>query len=441
MATTMMATAAALTVLSFLHWPTFCSAFPFDPLHMWSLPPPNNSLPSAGYPMLDPRAVVHHRVYFSNTSSPTSNFTYNHHAHVFAENSLVLVSWSNGLVDEDADGQRCRYTISRDGGQTFNQQTILFPSPLAAGQHARAKNNSGLERAMCSEGFLSVNNRLYAIVELYGRGVGLGAVGFGRAGRLVNPSDGNLIGDVCWIQQSPFAYLLAATPYDATHTPFCADAADLTARLADPPHQPAWSYALMTDTTQVYAADGTQLCEPTHSFAINDYHCRLWRTCSGSGRQAAINYAECIPLASEGREWFNGTDMTQTQRGLESGVVPTNVADTGSKSFLGYVTLSDRMAVYVINNPKTNGQRFPLTIALGDSNGTLYDHILTIRTNVTALRYPGLYKNVGWAYPHAQQLNDRLFVAYSLNKEDVYVTAIDTQYLSKLYAETQTFRR
>ena len=79
---------------------------------------------------------------------------------------------------------------------------------------------------------------------------------------------------------------------------------------------------------------------------------------------------------------------------------------------------------YLINNPgpgKMN--RALLTIALSE-DGNLFDRAWIIRGAPTTQRFEGKGKRDGWQYPTSVVWNDSLFVAYSKNKEDVFVSRI-----------------
>ena len=80
---------------------------------------------------------------------------------------------------------------------------------------------------------------------------------------------------------------------------------------------------------------------------------------------------------------------------------------------------------YLINNPgpgKMN--RSLLTISLSD-DGVLFDRAWIIRGEPTTQRFKGKGKRDGWQYPNSLMWKNSLFVAYSVNKEDVVITRID----------------
>lgn len=106
----------------------------------------------------------------------------------------------------------------------------------------------------------------------------------------------------------------------------------------------------------------------------------------------------------------------------------TDFPDATSRASAG--NLPDGTA-FIVNNPSRHpdtvyasiGRRNPLTIALS-RDGVTFDHAYVIRGEKTTMRFPGKNKLSGWQYPHAAVWNEHLYIAYSVNKEDVGVTRI-----------------
>ena len=448
-------------------FPTSTSSTPpLDPLSLWSLPPPNASHPLSGYPLLN-QSLLHHSTLFtaSPPSTPTSPGTYSHHPHILTVNSsspLLLVSFSNGLIDEDADGQRVLYFTSPDAASTWSTPTELFPPALNATQSPTRYDTTKVQRAMCSEGFVQMaGGRTFAMAELYGQsevggipreGAGLKATGYGRVAREVNSTDGRLIGAPCWLQRSRFVSALAGTPYDPAVMRDCDDAEDLVPLLAQAPNQPAWAWSLMSANHHVHARnDTTDVGEPTRGFVFNATStCRFWRLLSPTVNRTL--YIECSNSSSTPdptySAWFNGTDESaKAWYGPYASIVPTNIPDAGSKPFFGAFPPSsgnDRstylswrnpanLTHYLVHNPQPRADdlRYPLVVSTSIDNSTFNATAALHPSPPPALRYPGLYKNPGYQYPSASlrtlpSINgtseDVLYVVYSVNKEDVGLT-------------------
>lgn len=100
---------------------------------------------------------------------------------------------------------------------------------------------------------------------------------------------------------------------------------------------------------------------------------------------------------------------------------------TGAK-ISGRKTSDGRYAL-VYNPNLDDDHRFPLAIVTGD-DGILFDHMLCIQGEVPPRRFAGKYKDFGSQYNRCvEEGNGRtpdpdLWVAYSINKEDIWVTRV-----------------
>lgn len=74
-------------------------------------------------------------------------------------------------------------------------------------------------------------------------------------------------------------------------------------------------------------------------------------------------------------------------------------------------------------NPKLLDRR-QLTIALSE-DGRTFDRILMLVDDPVKQRIPGLLKAHGWQYPHTLVDGSKLFIAYSVNKEDIECGIVD----------------
>ena len=120
-----------------------------------------------------------------------------------------------------------------------------------------------------------------------------------------------------------------------------------------------------------------------------------------------------------GRGWLHASTSADGGR-TWSRPEPTDFPDATARTAAG--NLPDGSA-FVISNPSRRFGRMPLTVALS-SDGRRFDRALVIRGGETKPRFPGRSKWPGWQYPSAVVWNDQLFVAYSINKEDIGVTRI-----------------
>ena len=445
------------------------SPIAFDPQSAWQLPQPDLSNLTAGYPDVNASLITHTTIFYANNASAAYAWTYSHHPHVAVVNgssSLILVSFSSGLRDEDADGQHVLYSRSTDAGLTYSTPIELFPSALGPGQSAQWYMADSLVRAMCSEGFVqTADGRTFALAELYGvsnvsaiaglshEGAGWKRTGYGRVALELNSTDGSVLSAPCWLQPSRYAAALAGTPYGPS-TPLCDDWDVLVPLLSLGANEPAWSWSLMSDNHQVQAAaPASQITEPTHALPFNSSSlCRFWRLLSPAGNRTL--YVECSNSSTETgaadlsfNGWYNGTDeLARGPYGPYAAIIASNIPDANSKAFFGAFPPSSgngrstypswqspaNLTHFLIHNPNRDGPtpRSPLTISTCVDNST-FTAAANLRSQPTSPRYYGLYKDSGYQYPSAAvrstaaingSSQDTLLVVYSVNKEDIVIS-------------------
>ncbi|WP_157152658.1 sialidase family protein [Cellvibrio sp. BR] len=105
----------------------------------------------------------------------------------------------------------------------------------------------------------------------------------------------------------------------------------------------------------------------------------------------------------------------------------TNMPDSRAKQSAG--NLPDGRA-FLINNPSGTKNRAPLTITLS-SDGQLFDkaYLLRSESELPLMLYAGKYKRTGYSYPKSIVWNNRVWVSYAVNKEDIEVTSMAVENL------------
>jgi hypothetical protein len=101
--------------------------------------------------------------------------------------------------------------------------------------------------------------------------------------------------------------------------------------------------------------------------------------------------------------------------------VVTNIPDARVKQSAG--NLPDGTA-YLVGCPTGSKRRYPL-VALFSDDGICFDKALLLRaggSDLQSQRYPGKAKTLGYSYPKSMIYNDKLYISYSTNKEDVECT-------------------
>jgi hypothetical protein len=134
----------------------------------------------------------------------------------------------------------------------------------------------------------------------------------------------------------------------------------------------------------------------------------------------------------DGRIWMYQRDssiscrlgLTWSDDGSEtwSDLIRTDFPNTYSRAFAGRLT--DGRCYIVGNNYDIFLDRRHLLIAISD-DGRLFDRQYTLVEGNTTRRINGRHKEDGFHYPNCFADGDKLFVIYSVNKEDIEVRIVD----------------
>ncbi len=78
----------------------------------------------------------------------------------------------------------------------------------------------------------------------------------------------------------------------------------------------------------------------------------------------------------------------------------------------------------IISNPDVRGSRCPLSISISD-DGENFTRRYNIATEKLSQRFEGMYKGGVYGYPHAMEIDGRMYVICSINKEDIAIFSFD----------------
>ncbi|MBC8354362.1 MAG: exo-alpha-sialidase [Planctomycetes bacterium] len=318
------------------------------------------------------------------------DYKFCHHPNLVVFKNQLYCMWSNGLVHEDAPGQRILYSRSGDG-VTWTKPELLTDDRqgkgicVAAGFHVIPNKLVAYYTATGGENF-HPDTALMARTSLDGKKwsqplrvtSGFFIEGPQRlaGGRLLFA--GEYVGDSRATMRMRFLF-----------TNDRGGISQLQNVTVNPPELKVYGYT-----------------EP--SFYLRP---------DGSVVATLRNYSGFLHTSAS-------TDNGETW----SPVTQTNLPDSTARTSAG--NLPDGTA-YIINNsmPK-QFDRSLLTIALS-RDGKTFDRAWIVRGEPTKMRYEGRSKLDGWQYPHAVVWKDTLYVAYSINKEDVALTRITLKDLAR----------
>ncbi|MDA0824897.1 MAG: exo-alpha-sialidase [Proteobacteria bacterium] len=306
-----------------------------------------------------------------------------HHPNLVIFRDRLFCMWSNGLVDEDAPGQRVLYSSSDDGVRWTTPQVLnLDPEGtkicVASGFHVADPHLVAYYTMTGGENFhpetclmvrTSTDGQVWSSPQRIASGFFIEGPHQLPGGRLVLA--GEYVGEARVTQRMRFLYSDAMNRSSAWHP------ADI-----EPPELHRFGY---TEPSLYLRADGVLVAT----------------------LRSQQGFLHACTSEDRGQTW---AAAQQTE-------FPDSTARTAAGNFPGG-------GVYLINNPLTTPfDRSLLTIALS-RDGRLFHRAFLVRGEPTKRRFDGKYKLDGWQYPHACVWKDALFIAYSINKEDLGVTRI-----------------
>lgn len=150
----------------------------------------------------------------------------------------------------------------------------------------------------------------------------------------------------------------------------------------------------------------------------------------GFGKLQAFNWYHTDEKTVIGLfKWSHVTRSTDNGESWEPPVYESSLVMSGAKIW-GQKTPDGRYALVWTPNHNSNS-RWPLAAATSD-DGLKFDDLLCVHGEVPQARYRGLYKDCGPQYmrgisDHDQQPDDGcMWLTYSMNKEDIWVSRVPT---------------
>jgi hypothetical protein len=325
---------------------------------------------------------------------------FNHHPTIAWHDGIFFAAWSNGDRDEDASGQRVLYATSEDG------RVWTEPRKLAEGIPGRAYTPCG---------FWIREGEVFALAAL--RNSRDGAPG----------ADDNPLIAYRWSKKD------SVFEYDRVM------AGDFFA--VDAPRMSPDGQWLMigksgggdaSSRARKRVAKGGVRSVDDWSFGPLSTpvvaHDTFWYL---------LPKGQLLAIEAKGRVLDRRLVRIDSVDGGDSWLEPvgTNFPDADSR--LCGLRLSTGRYV-LLNNPNPARYRVPLSLAVS-KNGLVYDRMANVRVEQTNKRYSGHAKAPGYQYVRAVEQGGRLWVIYSVNKEDVEISVVSLEEIERLYASEQVY--
>ncbi len=336
---------------------------------------------------------------------------FNHHPYLTKLKNNLFACWDTQLHDENTSGQHGVFCFSSDQGRTWTAPRTLFP-PLAPNIPASETIEPGAFQT--SQGFCEIDNELFAIsivdINSSDKIFRFNKVSRLRVGLLACKVfvDGSL-GDIFWVSGG-----LHTRTHDLQN--IAKGQENLIKKINTHLSKPANLLQLIFGPKiHPDSDDNHRMTEPSPPWQLDDgTWVRLFRD-AGS----AIATSRADVEATKSRR--NYVTFSADHGAHWSVPIRTEFPDACARSNSGRLPSG---IFYVINNvlpmsPK-HGGRSMLAISLSN-DGLIFDRCAVIRFIAPRLRQKGKAKGNGYAYPHSVVMGKKLWLIYSVNKEDIEI--------------------
>jgi len=306
----------------------------------------------------------------------------------------LFTSWANSLVNENSDSETLRGRRSRDGGRTWMDAEFIAPGFEGAERHSHGV-------------FLELNGKLWAFCSRFGKDTGeacnfpgLTMEAFVFDERTGEWEARGKVAEDCWPMTEPQRMADGSWIIPGLDRHFRAAVA-----ISHSDELTQW------DTVKIPLGPGKH-CSETTAWVTDDGIIAIMR--NESPHDPAFRCAAISRSTDNGRTW---TVAEESNFPMLSAKAAAGVLSTGQR--------------YIVSNSglKT-GARWPLTIAVGRPGAKALCRMWRIRDGRTVQPLlQGSAKDVGWQYPYAYENDGKLYVIYSVGKEDCELAIIPLESL------------
>ena len=347
------------------------------PYALWTGPP----IPEVhDIPYLD--VVTHVRVH----GAVEGEYQFLHGASIVEHKGVLFASWANSPIDENSADEVVRGRRSTDGGLTWSGVEVIAPGfQGTADRHSHAP-------------FLSHRGRLWSFAARWGVGPGRPFAGLKAEAFVLNEQTGKwesrgIVGHDCWPCVEPLRmadgnWITAGPDKDATRPGVMISHGD---------------DLLKWDTVRIPVPEGLSISFAETTVIPDGRH--LLAIIRPRNPKLAL-VAESSDL---GRTW--------------SPCRVSNYPMSDAKPYAGILSTGQR---YLVSNFPAKGmsQRDTLAIAVGRPGERTFSRLWKIRFGPSKAPLGGRAKGRQWSYPYAHEHDGKLYVVYSISKEDCGLSII-----------------
>lgn len=336
-----------------------------------------------------PISIQHHQVFKAEVETAQ----YNHGAVLFAFNNELYIQWQSSQQDEDAPETKILYSRSKNGRDWSKPQILV---------------QTRSDAIVTNGGWWRFGDTLVAYINVWPNNMQpkAGYVEYisSRDGthwskpKRLSDAQGNPVAGIIEqdLKQLPSGRILTAIHHQPglIAKPFYTD---------DKTGLSGWMLGKMENLS--HQPDISRELEPSWFLTAAKNPVMVFRDQASSFRVLASTSSD------KGKTWSMPS--------------ATNMPDSRAKQSAG--NLPDGRA-FLINNPSGTKNRAPLTITLS-KDGKLFDraYLLRAEAELPPMLFAGKYKRTGYSYPKSIVWNNRVWVSYAVNKEDIEVTELSIE--------------
>lgn len=318
----------------------------------------------------------HFKVYKASVDT----YKFCHHPCLVDYRGKLYAMWSNGKIHEDVEGQRLLISDSPDGKRWCK------PRPLFEG---------GEDKIFVAAGLSVVSEKLVAWFTITG-------------GTNFNPntalyysisSDGS-----SWTTPVKITSGFFINPPVKMH-----DGRWIMGGEYTDPHRDAKRMKIIVATELLVPTSWKEVTIPIDDVSVIGYAEPNFIAREHDTVALLRNYSGKLYAAqsADGEEW---TKAEQTA-----------IPDSTARFATGRLPSGTHYLINNATNKKFDRSALVMTLS---KDGRKLTRGVIVRSEPTKMRFEGKHKLDGWQYPHAHVWGDKLYVIYSVNKEDVFVTRI-----------------